>query len=213
LRPSPADKAGLAVRWAALAGRGDDATRCGRDLLDRWSQPHRHYHDLGHLRAVLDAADVLAAEASDADAVRLAAWFHDAVYDGRPGDDERASAALAAEFLLGLELPTDRVAEAVRLVLLTIDHEPAPDDANGAVLCDADLSVLGRKPDGYRAYVEAVRQDYRHLPDEEFRAGRIAVLEHLLTKDPLFRTATGRALWESAARRNLIAELAALRAA
>ena len=42
--------------------------------------------------------DMLADEADDIDAVRLAAWFHDAVYE--PGaDNEEASAALAAAVL------------------------------------------------------------------------------------------------------------------
>ncbi|NED95620.1 metal-dependent phosphohydrolase [Phytoactinopolyspora alkaliphila] len=211
MQPAVAEKARLAARWASLTGRGDDAIRCGRDLLDRWSQPHRRYHDITHLRDVLNAVDTLAAEAADSDAVRLAVWFHDAVYDGRPGDDERASAELAAQCLRDLGLAAARVGEVIRLVLTTINHEPASDDANGAVMCDADLSVLGRDPDGYRTYTEAVREEYRHVPDDAFRTGRTAVLESLVARDPIFRTVTGRALWESAARHNLTAELAELR--
>ncbi|WP_129668838.1 metal-dependent phosphohydrolase [Phytoactinopolyspora endophytica] len=201
----------LTERWASLAGRSVEADRCGQDLLARWSQPHRHYHAVSHLRAVLDAIDMLAEVADEPDAVRLAAWFHDAVYDGRPGDDERASAALAAESLRRLGQTPELVDEVVRLVLLTIDHCPAPGDANGAVLCDADLSVLGAGAEDYRAYTDAVRRDYSHIADEEFRIGRAAVVERLLTKDPLFHTGTGRARWEAAARHNLNAELAQLR--
>src|SRR5690606_41538168 len=84
----------LMGRWRALAGPGNDAL--GRDLLRRWREPHRRYHTVEHLRAVLDAIDELAHHADDPAAVRFAAWFHDAVYAGRPGEDERASAELAA---------------------------------------------------------------------------------------------------------------------
>ena len=77
-------------------------------------------------------------------------------------------------------MPDDRVDEVARLVLLTAGHDPEPGDANGAVLCDADLAVLAGPPDAYAAYASAVRAEYGHLSDEEFTAGRIAVLERLL---------------------------------
>lgn len=200
----------LLTRWMALVGASPGAEATGRDLLARWSQPHRHYHDVAHLRAVLDAIDELATEARDADTVRLAAWFHDAVYDGRPGVDERASADLARDVLSRLGLSPARVEEVARLVLLTTDHDPRPGDADGAVLCDADLAVLAGDPEHYAAYAAAVRSDYAHVDDDVFRTGRVAVLEALLAANPLFRTRVGRARWEATARRNLGTELALL---
>jgi predicted metal-dependent HD superfamily phosphohydrolase len=198
----------LLDQWRSLVD--DEAT--GRDLLARWSEPHRRYHDVGHLRAVLQAVDELSAEADDARAVQLAAWYHDAVYTGRPGADERASAQLAAAMLTDLGVGTEETAEVVRLVELTASHDPEPGDANGAVLCDADVAVLGGDPDAYAAYAAAVRDEYSDVPDEEFRSGRIAVLERLLAHQPLFRTATGRKRWEDAARHNVATELTLLRA-
>ena len=73
--------------------------------------------------------------------------------------------------------------------------DPAPDDANGAVLCDADLAVLAGPPDAYAAYASAVREEYAHLSDAEFTAGRIAVLEHLLGLPTLYRTPEAARLW------------------
>jgi predicted metal-dependent HD superfamily phosphohydrolase len=198
----------LLDRWRSVVD--DDAT--GHELLSRWSEPHRHYHDVEHLRAVLQAVDELAGEADDVRAVRLAAWFHDAVYAGRPGEDERASAELAAAMLRSLGLDAETIAEVVRLVELTAAHDPAPDDANGAVLCDADLAVLGGDPDEYATYAAAVREEYSQVSDDEFRAGRIAVLERLLSRMPLFHTVIGRERWEDAARRNVQTELTLLRA-
>jgi predicted metal-dependent HD superfamily phosphohydrolase len=198
----------LLRRWADLIG--DEAA--GRQLLVRWSEPHRRYHDLGHLRSVLQAVDELAAHADDLTSVRLAAWFHDAVHAGRPGQDERASAELAATMLPALGGTAEQVAEVVRLVELTETHAPAPDDSNGAVLCDADLSVLGGDPDSYAAYAAAVREEYADVSEEAFRSGRITVLERLLAHGRLFRTAAGRERWEAAARRNVASELTLLRA-
>src|SRR5215207_4081399 len=174
----------LLNRWCALV----DGEAAGRELLARWSEPHRRYHGMDHLRAVLDAVDELAGVAADPDAVRLAAWFHDAVYTGRPGEDERASGQLAASTLPALGVDAAQVAEVVRLVELTATHEPAPDDVNGAVLCDADLAILGGDPAEYATYAAAVRDEYAHIPDDQFRAGRIEVLGRLTAHEPLYRT-------------------------
>ena len=197
----------LLERWRALTG--DEVS--GQELLTRWSEPHRRYHDVDHLRSVLHIVDQLAGDAVDPDAVRLAAWFHDAVYSGRPGDDERTSAELAASILPALGVEAEKVAEVVRLVELTATHEPAAADRNGAVLCDADLAVLGADPDAYATYAAAVREEYQDVPDEKFRAGRIAVLERFASRDPLFHTTTARSRWEQTARRNIDTELSLLR--
>lgn len=84
------------------------------ELSDRWSQPHRRHHDVEHLNDVLAAVDILAAggPSFDRDAVDLAVWFHDAVYEIGRDDNEEQSAALAHERLADSSLRD----EVVRLV-------------------------------------------------------------------------------------------------
>nr|WP_246147617.1 metal-dependent phosphohydrolase [Nonomuraea turkmeniaca] len=201
----------LARRWGALVGGSVASGALGAEVIARWAEPHRRYHDLGHLTAVLDAVDQLADAAEDPAAVRLAAWFHDAVYDGRPGWDEERSAQLAQSRLPRCGVPATRVAETARLVRLTAAHDTLADgDANGAVLCDADLAVLGRPGPGYDAYAAAIRQEYAHVPDDLFRKGRAQVLRRLLAAPRLYRTARAAGLWEERARANMTAELAGL---
>ena len=206
-------------RWlAALPGDGPSggtgASRAaGEDLLRRWEQPHRHYHTVRHLAAVLDVVDTHAGWADDPDAVLLAAWFHDAVYDPRTDDNEAASAALAGRVLPGLGVTPDRVAEVERLVLLTAGHDPAPGDRPGELLCDADLAILAAPPDRYARYAAAVRREYAHVPDAAFRAGRAAVLRRLLALPRLYHVAEVADGWDAAARANLTAELSTLEGA
>ena len=169
----------------------------------------RGYHDLTHLTEVLDHVETLAGACDDLEAVVLAAWFHDAVYEGADDDEER-SAELATEQLTGAGVPGDRVAEVARLVRLTATHRPAEDDRDGQVLSDADLAVLAADPERYAAYVAGVRAEHAHVPDEDFRRGRSAVLRDLLAKPSLFHTAPGRDLWEDRARANVTRELASL---
>jgi predicted metal-dependent HD superfamily phosphohydrolase len=195
--------------FATLTGDSPTARTEWAAVVAAWSEPHRRYHDLHHLAAVLGLVGELSPAADDPAAVALAAWYHDVVYDPRRGDNEQASAERARAGLRGL-VPGPRLDEVVRLVLLTAGHDPAPDDANGAVLCDADLAVLAGPPESYAAYASAVRAEYGHLSDETFTAGRIAVLESLLALPALYRL-PAVAGWEPRARANLTAELALLR--
>lgn len=152
--------------------------------------------------------DLLRDLADDPIAVELAAVFHDAVYDpaAPPGENERASAALAAELLAG----RPDVEEVMRLVLLTAGHDAAPDDRNGAVLSDADLAILGSSPERYDEYAADVRAEYAHVDDEAWRRGRSAVLRSFLARDRIYRTDRAHDRFDAAARRNLARELAAL---
>ena len=196
--------------WAALAGDSPISRTEWAALVAAWSEPHRRYHDLGHLAAVLGLVGELGDAAADIDAVRLAAWYHDVVYHPERTDNEQVSAERARAGLRGL-VPDERIEEVARLVLLTAGHDPAPDDVNGAVLSDADLAVLAGPADAYAAYASAVRAEYGHLSDEEFTAGRTAVLERLLALPTLYRLPAVTDEWMPRARANLTAELTLLR--
>ncbi|MGN9910830.1 HD domain-containing protein [Phytohabitans sp. LJ34] len=204
----------LVERWVAAARgagatAGDEAlSAAGEALLARWREPQRHYHTVDHLAAMLSIVDA----EGGGDPVRLATWYHDAVYDPRsPGDaNERESAALARAELATLGVPEPVAAEVARLVLLTAGHAVTPGDGDGELLCDADLAVLARPPAEYDAYAAAVRREYAHVPDELFRAGRAAVLTSLLDLPALYRRPALAERWEAPARANLERELRAL---
>jgi predicted metal-dependent HD superfamily phosphohydrolase len=176
-----------------------------RDRLVEAYSTGRGYHDVRHLAEVLGRLEELG-EGDNVEVV-LAAWFHDAVYEGT-GQDEERSAQLAESELGDGEAD---VAEVARLVRLTTNHHPAPGDHNGEALCDADLAILAATPERYAEYAAGVRRDYATVPDADFRAGRLAVLEDLAGRDALFRTAHARERWEPLARENLAREISELR--
>lgn len=202
---------------AALGGdAGPPAEAAAADLAGRWGGADRGYHDTEHLDEVLARLDEL--DAATPSAV-LAAWFHDAVYRGRPGRDERDSADLAVTVLGGLGVDAAAADRVRDLVLVTADHVPAAGDEEAAALCDADLAVLASDPDRYRRYADGVRHEYRRVPGPLFRRGRAEVLRRLLARarddehpdGPLYRTAAGRSRWTARAAANLEAELSTLR--
>ncbi|MGA8257912.1 MAG: hypothetical protein WB767_15190 [Nocardioides sp.] len=182
-------------------------------LIAAYADPTRGYHDTLHLSEVLGRVTELrtAGEEFDQVPVLLAAWFHDAVYDGERDAEER-SAAWAEEALADL-VDEAVVLEVGRLVRLTESHRPDDADANGCVLSDADLGILAAPPARYEAYVDAVRAEYDHLDDATFTAGRHLVLDDLLGKPRLFQTSYAFDQWEERARANATAELARLAAA
>jgi predicted metal-dependent HD superfamily phosphohydrolase len=181
------------------------------DLRDRLLAAYgtgRGYHDTRHLAEVLARLEELGE--GDNVPVALAAWFHDAVYDGAPGAEER-SARLAEAELRNAAVDEADVAEVARLVRLTEHHDPMPGDRAGEALCDADLAILAASPARYREYAHDVRREYAAWSDADFRAGRLAVLADLAGRETLFRTAYARTHWEARARENLEAEIGELR--
>ncbi|WP_291278253.1 DUF4031 domain-containing protein [Galactobacter sp.] len=207
----------LRRRFSALlsGGLAEDGTRV-EDLLDSWGGPTRNYHDKRHLADVLRGVDRLtqqdsapnAAQRETALAAELAGWWHDAVYDGVEGQDEHASAELAASALADA-VPSGILRRVTDAIEMTAHHRPGDDPAQ-ALLSDADLRVLARPSASYERYVADVRRDYAQVNDEDFARGRAQVLTNLLAADRLFVTPTGHELWEAAARANLEAELARL---
>lgn len=192
----------------------DQVEAVGRALVERWSEPGRHYHNLKHLADVLTRVDELAGETHEPELVRLAAWYHGAIFDAadraayaqRGGEDEVASAELAVAELTALGVPAPRVARVRELVVALTRHSADPDDFDCAVLCDADLAVLAAEPQRYACYLKDVRAEYAHLPASDYLLARIAILRKLLARRSLFVSPLGGA-WEEAARQNISAEL------
>ena len=186
----------------------------GQALVDRWGSPGRSFHNLKHLVDVLIRVDELVEETHQPDVVRLAAWYHGAIFDAadrkayanRGGEDEIASARLAYDELIALGVPEARAQRVHDLVVALVRHAPNPADFDCAVLCDADLAMLATEPQKYKAYVQDIRAEYSHLPLEDYVRARVRIIHKLLARPSLFVSPLGSA-WEEPARQNLSGEL------
>lgn len=187
----------------------------GLALLDRWSEPTRFYHTVKHLADVLSRVDELAEETHEPDLVRLAAWYHGAIfnaearvaYASQGGEDEVASAALARSELVDLGVSEKHAARVAELVTALARHKPAAGDFDCAVLCDADMAILASEPQRYSCYVRDIRKEYEHIPVADYLAARHRILTKLVGRKSLFASPLA-ASWEDAARQNLAGELA-----
>lgn len=179
-------------------------------LIAAYSAPERHYHNLEHLADMFRVVDRLDRDALDANTLRLAVWFHDAVYDPRARNNEMRSGELAVDLLGPAGLPARVIDRVVQLVWATAlrPTTPPPGDRDASLLADADLAVLGSAPDRYRRYAADIRREYGFLSDTEYRRRRVKVLRSFLARPRIYQHPVLFAEPEQQARANIVAELA-----
>jgi predicted metal-dependent HD superfamily phosphohydrolase len=210
------DRQHLAARWRDLceaagltsAGNVDEA---GRWLLDAYGVSSRAYHNLAHLAHCLAEFDAVRAHVADPVTAELAIWFHDSVYDPGRSDNELRSAEWARSVLSFLGATPGQIAAVQVIVMGTRHTDPpaladapeAPAVADGALVADADLAILGQPQPAFDAYEQAIREEYRQVHDEGFRVARLSILKRLLARPRIYATLPFRARYETAARENL----------
>jgi predicted metal-dependent HD superfamily phosphohydrolase len=175
-------------------------------LLAAYAAPGRHYHNLQHIEDCLGAlARVDHLSAIERDILEQAIWWHDVVYDSTRSDNEELSARLAEQ-----HLRDDLRQEVGRLIRLTKTHQVEPDDRLGAILISIDLSILGAEPARYDAYAAAIRQEFAHVSEPDYRDGRARVLRQFAARPVIFPDPGFAATHDRQARANLARELVSL---
>jgi predicted metal-dependent HD superfamily phosphohydrolase len=181
-------------------------------LVSAYSERHRRYHTLQHLRECLAHGEAAAMLARAPGEVELALWFHDAVYDPQRQDNEARSAEWARTSVRAAGCAAAIADRVAAMVLATQAHELSTDIHTQLVL-DIDLAILGAAPARFAEYEAQVRAEYAHVPDEAFRAGRVHVLGGFLARRRIYGTAAFHDALEARARGNLGQALTRLRGA
>jgi predicted metal-dependent HD superfamily phosphohydrolase len=177
------------------------------ELIAAYTAPSRHYHNLAHIEDCLASlARVENLSPRERDILTEAIWWHDVVYDATRSDNEERSAQLAEQ-----HVREDIAEEVGRLIRLTKTHDVQAGDRLGAILISIDLSILGADAARYDAYAAAIRQEFIHVPEPDYRAGRARVLGHFAARPVIFPDADFAARYDRPARDNLARELASLR--
>jgi predicted metal-dependent HD superfamily phosphohydrolase len=180
-----------------------------RELIARWSEPHRHYHTLQHLRECLAHFEEVRDLAQHPGEVALGLWFHDAFYEPRQGDNELRSADWARQCML--QAGTDsEAAGRVHALIMQTRHKTAPEGADAQLLVDIDLSILGASPHRFDESDLQVRAEYAHVPAADYCKGRRAILQGFLARPRLYSTEYFHSRLEQRARENLQRALARL---
>jgi len=187
--------------WSRLGGR-----RNGHSVFERlaaaYAEPTRTYHNAEHIRVCLAEFDKSRDLARHPDEVEAALWFHDAVYVPAESDNEEQSARLAESTLRSNEVPADtaqRIAELVRATR----HVTIPQVPDAQLVCDIDLSILGRAPDQFDRFERQIRREYAAVPEQAYRLARAEVLTGLLHRASIYQLPYFRDRYEARARENL----------
>lgn len=196
--------------WKRLGAQGD-ANAVYNDLVARYSEPHRAYHTLQHIGHCLDELEQVRHLAANSDAVELALWYHDAVYDTKTKDSEERSATLAVEMVRNASL-SDNLGQSVANLIMATKHSATPSDSDVQLLVDIDLSILGQAEEKFDEYERQVRKEYEWVSEDAFIAGRSAILKSFLDRPNIYATQFFRNKYETQARRNIARSLARLRA-
>jgi predicted metal-dependent HD superfamily phosphohydrolase len=176
-------------------------------LVKEYSKPDRRYHNLNHINHVLTTIDRFKLELHDPVAVKLAAWFHDFVYNPQASDNEVQSAELAKELLAAVNISSATIDRIQQLILATQGHQIDSHDADRSIFLDADLAILGTDPTQYQDYARSIRQEYSWVSDTAYQLGRTKVLESFLQRDRLYYTDLLFNELESLARINMQQEI------
>ncbi len=198
------DFAGL---FDGSAADAEKAAETARRLIGKYSEKHRHYHNLSHVNALLAGVDRFAGSISDEKTLRLAVWFHDAVYDPQRVDNEAASARLAEEMLPTPGVAAAAVEKAAAIICATERHAGDGLDEDGRLFLDLDLAILGSEENVYRKYALAIRAEYAFVAETIYRQKRAEILRRFLARENLYFTPDLREIFEERARRNVANEI------
>ena len=187
--------------WNRFGGQGS-VRSVFANLAKAYAEPGRAYHNTNHIRDCLSQLDLSHELARNPDEVEVALWFHDVVYVPGAADNEDRSARLADTALAACAVPLEtrrRVADLVRAT----SHLTVPQNPDAQLVCDIDLSILGREPAVFDRFERAIRQEYAHIAEPEYRHERAAVLAGFLRREFLYQTEYFRDRFEQPARTNL----------
>lgn len=179
-------------------------------LHARYSEAHRAYHTLEHIGTCLEEFDAVRELAHNADAVEIAIWFHDIVYDPHRADNEEQSADLAGLELQRLVVPA-ALSDTVAALVRATTHLAAVTDPDQQLIVDADLAGLGQGWPVVETSSRNIRREYAFMPEDDYVDRRRGLLESFLRRPFIYYGAHFRRRYEQQARANIHRELGCLR--
>lgn len=193
----------LRRRWLNLCSALSlDGAHQWRIIEAAYKSPERAYHNLNHVRDCLSQLDQHAEIANEPLSLEFALWFHDLIHDTTARDNEEKSAEAASAFLENSDI-SSKVSE----LILATRHEQVPDDHDAKLICDIDLSILGKDKATYQDYAQKIRKEYEWVDADDYRKGRRSVLSSFMQRNQIYSLPPFRDRYEQQARLNIRDEI------
>jgi predicted metal-dependent HD superfamily phosphohydrolase len=178
-----------------------------------YTESHRRYHTDLHLDQCIKVINERIPYVPDLDAILLAIFFHDLVYDPRKSNNEEESAGrFAALCRRSLPIRVDLGMKVSKAILAT-KHNGKPTDDVSRYVVDVDLSIFGVGDESYydRNYAWPVREEYAFVPDRIYKKKRAEILQSFLDRQNIYHTQVFQNAFEDKARTALKREIKFLR--
>ena len=205
------DVASLKVQWEGLSSIYTSDTTIKADafqaLKEKYSEKGRVYHNLSHVKTLLNLFESLHNKIQDHNALRFAIWFHDVIYDTTRSDNEEESARLATEILLKLDVNTETIEFVRGLILATKNHNGKNLPYDAKLFLDMDLAILGTSEEVYKEYSKAIREEYSWASESMYRNGRKKILKSFIQREKIYLTDEMEVRYEIKARENINNEI------
>jgi len=179
-------------------------------IVRMYDSEKRFYHNRKHVEKLLKFIEGKKDEIENFDAVCLATWFHDVIYDTQAKDNEEQSAIFARKKLEELGIQKDIIVKVEKLIRATWKHENIDGDNDCSIFLDGDLAILSEDNDKYDSYTKAIRREYAWVPDDVYKERRKEVMENFLKKDRIYFTEEMFKKSEVKARNNIKREIESL---
>lgn len=180
------------------------------EINTNYSNTNRYYHNLEHLEDLHRQLTQVKDSIKNWQIILFTLYYHDIVYKSTKKNNEKKSAELALKRMTQIGVNEIDVKLCFEQIIATKTHAPnSNSDTN--FFTDADLSILGRKPNDYKNYCKNIRKEYLIFPDFIYNKGRKKVINHFLSMETIFKTEEFYDQYENQAKENLKEELEALR--
>jgi predicted metal-dependent HD superfamily phosphohydrolase len=148
-------------------GATDTSAAIHQRLVNAYNEPQRHYHTLAHIGHCLSIFDQCKSLVSNPDALEIAVWFHDVIFEPGKPDNE----ALSAELYQAVSAQAHDIEfrELVgRLIMATLHDGCSLDDSDAGYMVDIDLSSFGLPWKDFLRDSQNLRKESAHLSDAEY---------------------------------------------
>ena len=198
--------------WQRVKAKGDP-DKVFDQISAYYSQAHRFYHTLEHIRFCLELLDQFKGVVDDFDALEWAIWFHDLVYNIPGPDNEARSAEFAMQTARYADLDEDFALRVGRYIMITKGHKvgkKAPLEEK--IVCDIDLAILGQASEVYDQYERNIWREFGTVyPRQAYCKGRSSFLDEIGRSKKIFLTPLFKKRFDCAAKANLARTMEAFR--
>jgi predicted metal-dependent HD superfamily phosphohydrolase len=178
-------------------------------IVEKYSNINRFYHNLEHIKQMIDFVNTNNNKIQYLDDVLFAVWFHDFEYNPHKTDNEEQSAKIAKEFLKNIGYNREKYRTIYNYILRTAKHTEfkQKDTIDLRIFLDSDILIFASEKEKYFEYSQKIRKEYSYITDLRYNKGRIKILKNFIKNKYIFHLHEHRKIYDDIARENIKNEI------